>query len=277
MVDVNYKMLQDNVKALNDACGTEIKVISVKKDSLIKNFKDAMENGLEGVPQNIAEYYAATFGTKAPPDAEEAEKDAEETPDAEEKVKDVTAFGNSVADLAGFATILKIEVTEATTAQKLETAILAGLDKLKDVEWNALPKPIQDWDLGMTDKLNASKATAKDEKKKAAAAKKKADAPEGEPAKKKEHGARPDFKFSEGTNAAEIMDVFGKLFAASKGEGVKLKDLQDASVKAKVKSGNIPGRVTAVVRYAMTEEGGSQVVKVGGLVFPADKAPTEKK
>ena len=142
-----------------------------------------------------------------------------------------------------------------------------------------------DEELSIEDKQEEVKQTKKDivekkeERKKEEPKEKKEEKVRDEKPKEKktpkEVGPRPDFKFSAGTSSASIMEVFVAISKASKGAGVSMKDIQDAAVKAKVKSNNVPGRVATTVRYAMKPEGGAQIEKVGSVYYLAGEAPKE--
>ena len=262
---VNYAVLTAHVKTLNATCGTTIKVVGVKKEVVIDGFKKAMSDGLDGIPEDVQTFYDANFGDASG----DASGDAENVPaEPDEPTQDaVTKFGNTIEDLVPHAAALDFVIEDGASVQGVENAILELLDDLAESEWDALPEATRDWDSKMSDRIKAEKAkpekAAKVKPEKAAKEKKEKTA--SEPKKSTVQGPRPDFKFKEGTSAYAIMEVFSAMALKSKNEGVALKDLQNACEKAKIKSNNINGRVSTVMRYAMLPEGGEQVTKKGGL------------
>jgi len=258
---VNYGELTAHVKTLNTACGTAIKVVGVKKEVVIDGFKKAISDGLDGIPEDVQTFYDANFGDAGDKtEAIIAEPDGP-TQDA------VTKFGNTIEDLVLHAAALDFIIEDGALVQDVESTLLELLDDLAESEWDALPEATRDWDSKMSDMIKAEKAKPKKEEKQKPekAAKEKKEKAASEPKKSTIQGPRPDFKFKEGTSAYAIMEVFSAMAVKSKNEGVALKDLQDACEKAKIKSNNINGRVSTVMRYAMLPEGGEQVTKKGGL------------
>lgn len=266
---VNYQELQKHVTSLNENCGTSIKVIGAKKGDLIDDFKGAIA-AIDNPPKEALDYYNRTFG----PQAEESEG-------AEAAEQPVTALGNTMETMLPIANTLEIEGAEEMNVEALQKKIFDVLDDMPEDDWKKLPENVQQWDHDMADAIEKKQAQAKKE----AAKKKKEpiqeskpkvksdDPAEKKPKKAKDHGPRPDFKFSPGTNAAQIIDVFNTLFTASNGEGIKMKNLQEACENANIKTKNVKGRVRTVIRYASTEPGGSQVVKVGKLLYPKGSEP----
>lgn len=278
-MDINYKELQGHVKALNEACGTDIKVLMVKKDDLIESFKEAINSGIENIPQDVLAYYNEAFGNgqsaadKQEPEAQDSPEEQEaEEPDGPE----MTALCNTMESLQPIADALGVDASAAKSAQALEDKLIKTLADLSESEWDGLPVEIQQWDVKMAElateaekkAAEAKKAEAKKVKESQEAKKKKAKAEKKDPSE-----PRPDFRYSEGTNAFQIMEIFHKLSDKSESGGVPLKEIQDAAVKAKVKSSNVPSRVSVVLRYASTASGGSQCVKVGSLWYPKGKEP----
>ena len=127
MEKVDYKTLQEKVKALNEACGTTIKVISVKREALEKAFTDAMENGLDGVPEDISAFYQENFKGEG---VEVAASD--EVEPAVDEVATVTEFGNSMEKLVVLAESLEFEVEDGFPIESLEAGLLSTLDKLSE-------------------------------------------------------------------------------------------------------------------------------------------------
>ena len=264
MAEINYKDIQGIAKTLNEACGTTIKVIGAKKDDIIAAVKEAMDNGLDGIPDSVTQYFNTVMN--AP----------------EEKTK----FGNTIKDLRANFNKLGVEFDESKSVSDLEKDLLEHLDTLSDKAYDAIDMDVQLWDRDMTKLINAefeeknAKAEEKVEGAKPVKGAKPAKGAKATKAKKPSEkgpiGPRPDFKFSEKTNAFQIMSIFDEMFKASKGEGIKLPDLQDACVKAGVKSNNVKGRVTTVIKYATLPEGGEQVSKIDGLIYPKGNEPAKK-
>lgn len=260
MAEINYKELQDTAKLLNEACGTAIKIIGGKKDDIVEAIKEAVGNGLDGIPAMVLDYHDK-FLAEPTKDLPKQDK-----PDGAEKTK----LGNTLEVLREHAEVLGIDVVDGLSIKGLEDVIFETLDSLTNDEWAALPESTQNWDSEMG-KLVKEKNKAPVKVK----TKKKEDGAEAEEevktkpkSKKKVHGPRPDFTFTEGTNAHQIITIFNKLFEQSKGEGLKIKDVQDACEAADVKSNSVRSRVSSVIKYARLPEGGEQVVKHDGLLYP---------
>ena len=241
MKSVNFQGLKDAVAAINKACGTEIKIISVKKEKLADAIREAVKDKLENLPESVKEFYELNI------------KPIDEPPKTE--------LGNTMEDMLKLAGILSVAVDDKAALKDVEDMLLEHFDGLSQDDWDGLSVidggvDAQRWDSDMGALIKKKLA----EKKKPAEEKKPAE-------------PRPNFKFGEGTNAAHILEILSTMFANSKGEGITMKDLQDACVKAKVKSANVKGRVVNVIKYASLPEGGEQVVKEGNLIVP--KTPVE--
>ena len=251
MAGVNYQELQKAAKALNEACGTKIKVIGAKKDDLLADVKDAMDNGLDGIPESVTAFYNNV-------------------------IVEETKFGNMLEDLKAVSGKLGLELDESKALGDLEKDLLEHIDALSDKAYDALDPDVQLWDAEMTKKINAEHEEKNDKKAEEVGDVPGIKKPDKKSSEKKVNGPRPDFKYSEGTSAHHIMNIFHDMFKKSKGEGIKLDDLKDAAVKAKVKSNNVPGRVGTVMQYATLPEGGTQVAKVDGLIYSKGSEPAEK-
>jgi len=254
MGTVNYKELQDAAKALNEACGTTLKVIGGKKADLIKGIEKAVSDGLDNIPEAVTIVHS-----KFP------------------KGPAQTELGNTMEVLASVASKIGVVVAEDDSLDTTEANIFESLDGMTEAEWNALDTEVKEWDVEMTKLLKlkteeqadgddepskevkeATEEGGKDEE---------VSGTEEEPVKKRAK-PRPDFVFSQNTNSYHIMQILKGLFERSKGEGIKLDDLKAACVDAKVKSKNIPSRVSSVINYAALPEGGEQVKKANGLLYP---------
>jgi len=264
--EIDYKELKAAVGLLNESCGTGIKVIGVTKARLSEEFEEAMKNGLDNVPESASNFYAKISGNSTVTGTKEG---------ATEDGPSVTEFGNTRDVLEKHAGVLGVD-SKGMDDSALEKELLEKIDSLTQEQWGDLPEDTKVWDKYMADtweKIQADKAAAT----KAGKAGKKADKKEAPASKKKEPkepkkavasiGPRPGWTFTEGTNSFHIMQVFASMFVKDK-NGVALKDLQAQCEKEKVKSGNVKNRVSTVMRYAMTEEGGSQVIKKDGKYFP---------
>lgn len=251
MASVEYNELKEMAKAINAACGTAIKIVGIKKDALLAEIKKAAEDGLDGMPEIVSKFYKKHF----------------QEPSSDATCPESTKLGNTFDVLKCHADVLGVEVNEKLSLKGLENLLFETLDNLDQAEWDQLPLGTQEWDAYMGKKVKAMN--------KAAAAEPKAEDDSQEdnvkkPAPKKEPKVgkpRPDFSFTEGTNAHQIMSVFDELFKKSKGEGLKIKDIQDACEKAGVKSANVRTRVSGVLKYAQLPEGGEQVFKHKGLFY----------
>ena len=271
-MSVDYKELKNFVNKLNKACGNNIKTIGIKKDVLISDFKEAVEtSSAKEIPEEIMAFYKKCFGEA--PIATVAEETVVEETAIESEVAEATVHGNTLVVITDTAVSIPVDI-EGLGLEDAEKKLLEKLDSLDQDEWDKLPDNAKEWDTLMTDKIKAAKAAVasgkgkKPTKLKAEKAPKEPKAPKEKKAPAAPVGPRPDFKFTEGTNAAHIMTIFADMFKKSKSAGVFLKDLKAACVEAKVKSNNVNGRVTTVVKYAMADEGGNQIFKKDNLLFP---------
>jgi len=262
MANVDYNELKEMAKNLNDACGTAIKVIGIKKDVLIAEVRKAVEDSLDGIPSVVTEFYNKHFIDQL-----------EDVACAE-----ATKLGNTFEVLKEHAGVLGIEVNEKLSLKGLENLLFETLDNLDQADWDQLPLATQEWDADMGKKVKEMKKAAKTKPEpavkntSASSSKDETSSSKGETdekvkKKKKPIGPRPDFTFTEGTNAHQIMSVFDSLWSKAKGEGLKIKDIQDACEKANVSSNNVRTRVSGVLKYAQLPEGGEQVFKHNGLFY----------
>jgi len=275
-VKIDYNELKNAAKEINDACNTSIKVVAVKRDHLAKEVYDFVKNSNGTAPESVLSFYneklapyieGAVSTEAAPADAEQDVtyvcEDQSKEPE-KDAGPETTKLGNDFDVLKAHAGTLGVEVVEGLSLSGLEKLIFDTLDNLSDDEWLALPKEITEWDKKMGELVTAQKKEKKRQSEK--------DEDSGDDKKAKvsrdPKEPRPDFKFSEGTSSFQIMEVFATLFKNSKGEGVKIADLKDACEKAKVKSSNVGGRVAATINYASLPEGGEQVFRHNGLLFP---------
>lgn len=261
-IKVDYKELQNVAKEINAACNTEIKIIGHKKDDLIKEVYDFVKANNGTAPEVAVLYYnnvLLPYVDGAEPPAGDATCDPVDN--GTKSGSEATKLGNTLEVLKGKAEALGIEVVDDLSLKGLEQLIFDTLDGLEDEAWLALPKEVTDWDKKMGELVTEQKKQKKREKEES---EKKSEKKSARDPKE----PRPDFKFSEGTSSFKVMEVFNDLFEKSKGEGVKIADLKDACGKVDIKSTNINSRVTATINYAALPEGGEQVFKNKGLLFP---------
>jgi hypothetical protein len=271
---INYKTLQKVAQSINDMGEVaKIKFVGIQKEDLFADVGESyialIESGCD-IPDDVRLFCEKHFGDED----KVADKIVEEGVKKEKSEPVCTLYGNTMETLKPVAEALKVS-TDCPTPKSLEDNLLEKLDSLTQEEWDVLPKDIQNWDVEMTQKIQDAKAAkieAEQKAKKPTKPEEKADVKtkkETAPRKKNDPGeARPDFTFTPGTNAFQVMEIFGKLFKKSKGEGVRLKDLQAACEAEEIKSSNPKSRAAAVINYATTANGGSQVFKEGDLIFP---------
>lgn len=260
--NVNYKELQEAVGKMNEACGTTIKIIGAKKDDLVKAFKTGAEEFKDTLPPVVKAFYEKEFGVV----------DDNSTP---------------IDSLRPHAEVTGIMVTDDSSYEEIEEAILDVIAGYNDDQWDALPEKTQKWNNDiLTERENAEKGEAKTEvkegekadkqekvktqkevDKEVKAAKKKA-------ASAKKHDPRPGFRYNPGTSAALVIDTFEEV---SGKEGIKMADLIVACQEnAKIKTTNMKSRVASAINYAKRPEGGTQVVSIGGRLYTPENAPVAK-
>jgi len=274
MKKINYIHLREHATTLNEVCGTGIKIISAKKKELVDAIKKVVQDNVDGIPEVIKTFYDLEIRPMYEPEA--------------------TELGNTMKSMLELAETLGIMADTNLPAKDVEDMLLEHFDGLTDDEWDKLPTEAQKWDGDMgalikqknAEKKKPAKPKKKEEKTVVSKTKdepkaddKTEDKPKKEPKAdskvkdkpkkdKKATESRPDFKFGENTNAAHIMRILKDMFVQSNSEGIKMKDLQDACEAGGVKSSNVRGRVAGVIKYASLPEGGEQLTREGGLIFP---------
>jgi len=93
---IDYKKLQEAAKQLNAECDTGIKVIGAKKDDLIKDVVEALEDSSNIAPASVVEFageflsdhitFEVEEGSTSESDETEQEPQAEEVVEASEEV-----------------------------------------------------------------------------------------------------------------------------------------------------------------------------------------------
>ena len=267
-MDVKFNELKANVKLLNEACGTNIKTVAVKTEVLLKNFQDALGNGLDNVPEDVLAY-GQSISDAAP--TVEVPKEVAEVPTEEAAVEVVEVPTEEAAveeveiqrDYTVHLDALGLDASDYDSQESTEEAMLGALNMLSDDDWKALPAVVKAWDDEMDKKAKAAEASV-------AAAEAAPPKPTGK-AKIKIAKPRPGFTYKEGTSARKIMDEFRKL--AKGGKGVEHAQLLKAAEDAGIKSSNLSTRVRTTLTYAKRPEGGEQVVKIKNLYYITSEVP----
>ena len=258
-MDVKFNELKANVKLLNEACGTNIKTVAVKTEVLLKNFQDALGNGLDNVPEDVLAY-GQSISDAAP--TVEVPKEVAEAPT--EEVAEVAGEEVEIQrDYTVHLDALGLDASDYDSQESTEEAMLGALNMLSDDDWKALPAVVKAWDDEMDKKAKAAEASV-------AAAEAAPPKPTGK-AKIKIAKPRPGFTYKEGTSARKIMDEFRKL--AKGGKGVEHAQLLKAAEDAGIKSSNLSTRVRTTLTYAKRPEGGEQVVKIKNLYYITSEVP----
>lgn len=253
MAEINFNDLKDTIKLLNEACGTSIKTVAVKKEAMAEELKKAIDGGLENVPEEVTAFY------------DECIKNA---PTAETPTEEAAA--DDSVDFVSFADTLGVEIGDGEERSQTKENLLAAINGLSDDEWKALPDDLKDWDTEMD---KAAKA-AEDGSGKSDGASKKKKTPKEPKEKVDPSKPRPDFKFNAGTSSRQIMDVFESLSAKAEGGGVDVADIIAGAKAGGVKSKNLDGRVRTTLNYARRPQGGEQVEKGGkDMFYPKGMAP----
>lgn len=270
-MDVKFNELKANVKLLNEACGTNIKTVAVKAEVLLKNFQDALGNGLDNVPEDVLAYGQsisdAAPTVEVPKEAaeevaEEATEEAAEAP-TEEATEEAGEEVEIQRDYIVHLDALGLDASDYDSQESTEEAMLGALNMLSDDDWKALPAVVKAWDDEMDKKAKAAEASVE-------AAEAAPPKPTGK-AKIKVAKPRPGFTYKEGTSARKIMDEFRKI--AKGGKGVEHAQLLKAAENAGIKSNNLSTRVRTTLTYAKRPEGGEQVVKIKNLYYITSEVP----